>query len=337
MTLRTLHRGFSTIARRPAFAAVLILGIFAAPLAAEAQPAGKVWRIGWVNITGVPPPESFIRGLTDLGWLEGKNIVFEYRYVSSPAGVQQAAEELVRTRVDIIVSVSAANAEQILKATKTIPVVVLAAGELGSSGLVASLRRPSGNLTGMQIYSPELMGKRLQLLKEILPGVSRLVILRPGPLPVGMVNTYLQMTDEAAGKLGIRTRYVVFETPATLSGLFSGMGRERDEALLVWAHPFTRVHSHQILDLAMKHRLPVIGEIRLFAEHGSLFAYGPKMDEVYRQAATYVDKVLRGANPGDLPIGQATEFELIINLKTAKALGLTIPQSLLLRADQVIQ
>jgi len=253
----------------------------------------------------VPPPESFIRGLTDLGWLEEKNIGLRVSLRLVPAGVQQAAEELVRTRVDIIVSVSAANAEQILKATKTIPVVVLAAGELGSSGLVASLRRPSGNLTGMQIYSPELMGKPSSTSERDL--ARRFAPCDPAPgSPSGGNGEHVSPNDgRGAGKLGIRTAYVVFETPATLSGLFSGMVRERDEALLVWAHPFTRVHSHQILDLAMKHRLPVIGEIRLFAEHGSLFAYGPKMDEVYRQAATYVDKVLRGANPGDLPIGQA--------------------------------
>ena len=189
----------------------------------------------------------------------------------------------------------------------------------------------------MQIYSPELMGKRLQLLKEVLPSVSRLVILRPSPLPEGLVNTYLQMTDETASKLGMRTHYVVFERPGTLKDLFSAMIRERDDALLVWSHPFTRAHGHEILDLATKHRLPVIGELREWAENGSLLAYGPRMDEVLRQAVTYIDRVLRGAKPGDLPIGQPTTFELVINLKTAKTLGLTISHSVLLRADQVIE
>src|SRR5262249_51802888 len=160
-----------------------------------------------------------------------------------------------------------------------------------------------GNLTGMQIYSPELMGKRLQLLKEVVPGVSRLAILRPSPLPVGLVNAYLQMTDETAGKLGIRTRYVAFETPDTLGDVFARMVKERDGALLVWSHPFTRAHRHEILDLAVKHRLPVIGEVREWAESGALFAYGPSLDDVHRQAATYVDRVLRGAKPGELPIG----------------------------------
>jgi putative ABC transport system substrate-binding protein len=320
---------------RRRFLGAVSVSLLAAPLAVDGQQAGKVWRIGWVSITGVPLPKAFSRALNDLGWLEGRNIVFENRYVSSPDGIHEAAEELVRARVDIILTVSAGNAEQILKVTRTTPVIVLASGELGSSGLVASLRRPGGNLTGMQMYSPELMGKRLQVVKEVLPGVSRLVILRPSPLPVGLVNAYLQMTDETAGKLGIRTRYVVFQTPGTLSGLFSGM--VRDEALLVWSHPFTRAHRHEILDLAIKHRLPVIGEIREWAESGSLLVYGPNMDEVYRQAATYVDRVLRGAKPGDLPIGQPTKFELVINLKTAKALGLKIPPSVLARADEIIE
>ena len=180
------------------------------------------------------------------------------------------------------------------------------------------------------------MGKRLQLLKEVLPGVSRLVILRPSPSSDGTREHYLQMTDATAGKLGIRTHYVVFERPGTLSDLFSTMIRERDDALLVWSHPFTRAHGQEILNLAIKHRLPVIGELREWAEKGSLLAYGARI-EVLRQAATYVDKVLRGAKPGDLPIGQPTTFELVINLKTAKALGLTIPQSVLARADQIIE
>jgi ABC-type uncharacterized transport system substrate-binding protein len=145
------------------------------------------------------------------------------------------------------------------------------------------------------------------------------------------------MTDETAGKLGIRTRYMLFETPGTLSDLFSQMVRERDEALLVWSHPFTIAHRHEILDLAIKHRLPVIGEVRGWAENGCLLAYGPKMDEVHRQAATYVDRVLRGAKPADLPIGQPTNFEFVINLKTARTLGVAVPPSLLLRADQVIE
>jgi putative tryptophan/tyrosine transport system substrate-binding protein len=322
---------------RRMFLGTLAGGLLAAPLAAAAQQAGKVWRIGWVSITGIPLPEAFSRALNDLGWLEGKNIIFENRYVSSPAMIEQAAEELVRARVDIILTVGAGNAEQILKATKSIPVMLVASGELGSSGLVASLKHPGGNVTGMQIYSPELMGKRLQFLKAVLPNVSRVVILRPSPLPAGLVNTYLQMTDETAGKLGIRTRYVVFEMPGTLGDLFSGMVRERDEVVLVWSHPFTRAHGQEIVDLAIKHRLPVIGEIREWAEKGSLLAYGPKMDEVHRQAATYADRVLRGAKPGDLPIGQPTTFELVINLKTAKTLGLTIPPSLLQQADQVIE
>ena len=315
---------------------VVAVFLLTLPLAVEAQQAGKVWRIGWVNTAGNLLPAPFVRALNGLGWVEGKNIMFEHRYAALPTGVQHAADELVRSGVDIILTSSAGNAEQVLKVTRTIPVVVLTAGELGSSGLITSLRRPGGNLTGTQIYSPELMGKRLQLLKEILP-ISRMAILRPSPLPDGLVNTYVQMIGAAADRLGIRTRYMTFASLDVLDGLFAEMVKERDEALLVWSHPFTFVHRRPILDLATKNRLPVIGEFRSWAESGALLAYGPRLEDLQREAAGYVDKILRGAKPGDLPIQQPTTFEMVINLKTAKTLGLTIPRPLLLQADRVIE
>ena len=323
------------MSRRRGLLVAMIASLFT-PFAVKAQQSGKVWRIGWVNITGYSPPASFLQVLHDRGWVEGKNIVFKYGYAPTPAGIQAVAAQLVQTGVDIILTASAGNAEQILKVTRTIPVVVLAAGDLGSTGLVASLSRPGGNLTGTQIYSPELMTKRLQLLKEAFQ-ISRLAILRPSPLPDGLVKAYIEMTGSAADQFGIRTRYVTFESVEALDDLFPSMIKERDQALLVWSHPFTVTHRHKIVALATEIRLPVIGEHRVWAESGALLTYGPRIDDMFREAASHVDKILRGAKPGDLPIRQPTTFDLVINLKAAKTLGLTIPESLLSRADEVIK
>jgi putative ABC transport system substrate-binding protein len=310
--------------------------LLAAPLAVEGQ-TGSMYRIGVVDLAGSGPTASdaFLQGLKSLGWIERQNFVFERRLVSSPASFEQAATELVQLKVDLIIVRSTGFAEQVQRATRTIPIVVLAAGELGSSGLVASLTRPGGNVTGMQIYSPELMGKRLQLLKEVLPNLTRLVVLRGGPYVPMLLAVYRQATDDGARTLGITPRYVEFQKPDELPSLFADTEKARDQAVFVWSNPFTVAHRVQILDLAIKYRLPALGEISAFS--GGLITYGPKIDDVFRQAATYVDRILKGAKPGDLPIGQPTTFELFVNLKTAKALGLTIPPSLLGRADQVIQ
>jgi putative ABC transport system substrate-binding protein len=310
--------------------------LLAAPLAAEAQ-TGRMYRIGVIDLAGSGPTASnaFLQGLKSLGWIERQNFVFERRLVSSPALFEQAATELVQLKVDLIIVRSTGFAEQVQRATRTIPIVVLAAGELGSSGLVASLTRPGGNVTGMQIYSPELMGKRLQLLKEVVPSLTRLVVLRGGPYVPLLLAAYRQATDDGARILGITPRYVEFQKPDELPGLFAAMEKARDQAVFVWSNPFTVANRVAIQDLAIKYRLPLLGEISVFS--GALITYGPKIDDVFRQAATYVDRILKGAIPGDLPIGQPMTFELFINLKTAKALGLTIPPSLLARADEIIQ
>ena len=310
--------------------------LFVTPFGAGAQ-TGSLFRIGVVDLTGSGPTASdaFLQGLKSLGWIERQNFVFERRLVSSPTSFEQAATELVQVKVDLIIVRSTGFAEQAQRATRTIPIVVLAAGELGSSGLVASLTRPGGNVTGMQIYSPELMGKRLQLLKEALPNLTRLVVLRGGPYVPLLLAAYRQATDDGARTLGITPRYIEFQKPDELPGLFVEMEKARDQAVFVWSNPFSVAHRVAIQDLAIKYRLPLLGEISAFS--GGLITYGPKIDDVFRQAASYVDKILKGAKPGDLPIGQPTTFELFINLKTAKALGLTIPQSLLQRADQIIQ
>jgi putative ABC transport system substrate-binding protein len=323
----------------------LTLGTPATALSAEAQQAGKVYRIGHVSPVDFDRPErmeqrswpAFIQGLRSRGWVEGKNIVFERHPTHDLTSLQQAAKEFVRIKVDVIVLVGGARAAVVQKVTRTIPIVTLTSGDLVASGIVPSLARPAGNITGMQSYAPEMMGKRLQMLKELIPALARVAVLRRGSWSPGILGVYRQATDDAAKKLGIGVRYVQFEKPDALPGVFAEMVKERDTALLIWDDPRVDQVAPQILDLAVKHRIPTIVDDAQWAKIGALMAYGPKADDLYRQAATYVDRILRGAKPADLPIGQPTTFELICNLKTAKALGLTIPQAILLMADQVIE
>ena len=320
---------------RRRFIEVLAGGLLAAPLAVEAQQAGKVYRIGSIDLAGSGPylcrissgPENLVGS---------KDRTSSSSAVSSipPPHLNQLPQTLHNSRSISSFVRSAGFAEQVQRATRTIPIVVLAAGELASSGLVASLARPGGNVTGMQIYSPELMGKRLQLLKEAVPKLTRIVVLRGGPYPPMLLAAYRQGTDDGARTLGLTLRYVEFQKPDELPSLFADMENARDQAVFVWSNPFTVAHRARILDLAIKYRLPTLCELSVFSD--SLMTYGPKIDDVFRQAATYVDLILKGAKPGDLPIGQPTTFEFVINLKTAKALGLTIPQSVLARADEVI-
>ncbi len=324
---------------------LLALSLVLAPLAAQGQPPGKVARIGHVAPVDFDRPErmeqrawpAFVQGLSNLGWIEGKNFVFERRTASDRASLKQVAEEFVRLKVDVVVLVGGARAAAVQQVTRTIPIVTLVAGDLVASGIVPSLTRPGGNITGMQSYAPEIMGKRLQMLKELSPALSRVAVLRRFSWHPGILAVYRQATDDAAQKLGIRVRYVQFGNADELPGVFAEMGKERDAAVLIWDDPAIDLLAPQLLDLAVKHRLPTIVDDAKWARIGALIGYGPKADDLYRQAATHVDRILRGAKPADLPIGQPTTFELICNLKTAKTLGLTIPQSILLLADQVVE
>jgi putative ABC transport system substrate-binding protein len=313
------------------------LALLAAP-----QQAGTVRQIGSLGTGALPTPAElaqnpFNQELRKLGWIEGKNLLVARRRANTASELETLAAELVRLRVEIIIVPSASLAAIAENATRTIPIVVVAAGDLGSSGLVGSLSRPGGNVTGMQLFSPELMGKRLQILQEIVPKLSRLVVLGTGTSTPGFTlgSVYRQAIDEAARLLGIRVRYALFREPDELGAIFDEIARERDQALLLWASPFVYPQRREIAERALRGRLPVMGELRGYED--SLLVYGPVMDDVYRSAAGYVDRILRGAKPGNLPIGQPTRFELIVNLKTAKALGLTIPPSVLGRADEVIQ
>lgn len=313
--------------------------LLVAPLAGEAQQPGKVPRVGYLMFQSPAAAgffiEAFRQGLRDLGYVEGKNIVVEYRFAggSSDRAAEMAAE-LVRLKVDLIVAAATPAAHAAKNATRTIPIVITSADPVGT-GLVASLARPGGNITGLSMMLPDIAGKRLELLREVLPDVTRVAVLAHGADPYH--RRFLDETQLASQKIGIQIQPVVVKGPEEFEGAFSAMIKERAAALVV--HPIFTVtgHSRRIVDLAEKNRLPTVSDFREFTDAGALLSYGPNRREAARRSATYVDKILKGAKVADLPLEQPTKFELIINLKAAKALGLAIPQSMLLRADEVIQ
>jgi len=316
--------------------------MLAAPLAAEAQQAAKVARIGFLatNLAANPHlPEAFRQGLRDLGYAEGRNVVIEFRDAGGKLDWLPAlAAELVAAKVDVIVAPNTPAALAAKQATRTLPVVFVGVGEPVTSGLVASLARPGGNVTGLSVLSTELVGKWLELLKQAVPGVRRVAALwQPGAMDDHTEKDMLKGAEVAARALGVRLQFVDARGPADFERAFSDMTRARAGALTVRPAPMFVSERRRLVDLAAKNRLPAVYAWREFVDAGGLMAYGPNLADLYRRAATYVDKILKGAKPADLPVEQPTKFELIINLKTAKALGLTIPQSLLGRADEVIQ
>jgi len=316
--------------------------LFTAPLAAEAQQAAKVARIGYLvgDLAGRPQLlEAFRQGLRDLGYVEGRNVAIEIRDAERKLERFPAlAAELVALKVDVILAGSTPHALAAKQATRTLPIVFAAADDPVGSGLVTSLARPAGNLTGLSLFAPELVGKRLEVLKQAVPGVTRVALLwQPGGLGERTEQDQLKEADVAARALGVRVQFVEARGPADFDRAFSDMTRARAGALSVLTGLMFYVERKRLVDLAAKHRLPAVYAWREGVDSGGLMSYGPDTADLFRRAATYVDKILKGAKPGDLPIEQPTKFELVINLKTAKALGLTIPPSLLLRADQVIE
>jgi putative ABC transport system substrate-binding protein len=331
------------VIERRTFMAMLTGGLLAAPLAAEAQQAAKVARIGWLgfNLAAGDPriTEAFLQGLRDLGYVEGRNVVVDYRDAEGKSERLSAlAAELVALKVDLIVVAGTLAALAAKQATRTLPIVFIAVGDPVTSGLVTSLARPGGNVTGSTVLDPALVGKRLEQLKQAVPGVSRVAVLwQPGFLPERTGKDILKETEVAGRALGVRLQFVEARGPADFDRAFSDMTRARAGALTVLGSAMLFAERRRLVDLAAKHRLPAVYTTREFVDAGGLMAYGPNVADLFRRAATYVDKILKGAKPGDLPVEQPTKFELVINLKTAKALGLTIPQSLLQRADEVIQ
>jgi putative ABC transport system substrate-binding protein len=327
---------------RRVFIGTMAGGLLAAPPAAEAQQAAKIARIGYLTgslATGPHLPEAFRQGLRDLGYIEGRNVVIEYRDAEGKLERLPAlAAELVALKVDVIVAPGTLHALAAKQATRTLPIVFGAVADPVASGLVTSLARPGGNVTGLSLLAPELVGKCLELLKQAVPGVSRAAVLwHPGGLPERTEKDMLTGAEVAARALGVRLQFVEARGPADFDRAFSDMTRARAGALTVLTSTMFLIERRRLVDLAAKNRLPAVYPWREGVDAGGLMSYGPNFADLFRRAATYVDKILKGTKPGDLPVEQPTKFELVINLKTAKALGLTIPQSLLGRADEIIQ
>jgi putative ABC transport system substrate-binding protein len=317
----------------------LALGILLAPLCSDARQPEKMPRIGYVS-TGAAAADqlvaAFREGLRAHGYIEGQNISVEYRYTEgTPERLADLVAELVRLRVDVMVTPGTPAARAAQQVTTTIPIVTIS-GDPVRAGFVASLARPGGNITGLAVLAGEGMGgKWLQLLKEAIPGVSRVTYLL-SPANAISLSLFAEM-QRMAPALGLNVHAVEVRSPDELDRVFAARTWERADALFVDADPLFLPHRTRIIDLAVTIRLPAFSHIREYVEAGGLMSYGPSFHDIYRRTATYVDKILKGAKPADLPVEQPMKFELIINLKTAQALGLTIPPSLLLQADEVIK
>lgn len=317
----------------------LLALILAAVKPAEAQQPKKVPRIGLLGLASGPtlPEEVFLQGLRDLGYVEGQNITIEYRWAAGKVDRLPAlVQELVGLKVDLIVVRSTPVVQAAKNATTTIPIVMMSAADPVGTGFVASLARPGGNITGMSAVMPELAGKRLELLREILPKLSRVAFLAHGGDPAHKL--FVKDAQEAAATFGMKFHPLVIAAPEEIEGAFSAMIRERAGALIVQPLFINNLgQGPRIAELAVRNRLATVSDVNQFADEGGLMSYGANSRLVWRRAATYVDKILKGTKPADLPVEQPMKFELVINLKTAKQIGLTIPQSVLFRADKVIK
>jgi putative ABC transport system substrate-binding protein len=324
---------------RRTFLATVTGGLLAAPLLAIAQQAGKVYRVGflWDSPTMFPDAiEAFRAGLRNLGWVEGRNIVIEYRWSEGRFDRLPAlAEELSRLKVDVIVAPSSIYTGAAKRATATIPIIFMSHADPVGSGHVASLARPGGNITGLSLMMTETNAKLLELFKEAVPGLSRVAVIWDPATPSH--GPGLKAVEVAGRALGLRLQTVAVRSATEFDGAFSAINQERASGVLVLSTPLFIAEARRLADLAMKHKLPSMFGPRVHAEAGGLLSYGPDRADLWRRGAIYVDKILKGTSPADLPVQQPTTFELVINLKTAKALGLAIPQSVLARADKIIE
>jgi len=312
--------------------------VLAAGVIAEAQQPKKVARIGYLADAGSSPPQAFLQGLRDLGYVEGKNIAFEYRTTdgNSERRADQVAE-LVHLKVDIIVADGTGPTLAAKKVTSAIPIVMTSSSDPVGTGLIASLARPGGNVTGLTSVTGELGGKLLELLKEIVPRLTRVAIALPGPDSLAS-KLFLKETEAPAQALRVQLITLWVRGPNDFESAFRIATKERANALLVRVPPATfSPHLKQFAELTAKNRLPAISPARNWVEAGGLISYGADQNVSFRRAATYVDKILKGAKPADLPVEQPKKFELIINLKAAKQIGLTIPPNVLARADKVMK
>jgi len=319
--------------------ATLALALLAAPPAADAQQAKAVPRVAFLGngsaaLSG-PLLDAFRSGLRELGYVEGQNIIIESRFADGKAErIQGLVHDLLALAPDVVVAAGTPPVRAFKQATVSVPIVMAIISEPAEKGLVASLAHPGGNLTGLAFQNQDLTAKRLELLKETLPRAARVAVLWDASFGV---DTGYHQAEAASRALQLRLQLLTVRGAADLESAFKSATSGRANALLVLASPFLNANRQIVIELAARHHLPATYEAKTFVEIGGLMSYGPSFPDMYRQAATYVDKILRGAKPADLPVEQPTKFELIINLKTAKALGLKIPQSILVRADEVIQ
>ncbi len=318
---------------------VLALALLAGPLVAEAQPAGKVYRIGVLSEGGFPPPAVPLleRALRELGWTEGQNLLIERRYAEGDLKrLPGLANDLVRLRVDVIVAVLNHAIAAARQATTSIPIVMMQAGDPVGAGFVTSLARPGGNVTGTTVHAPEWAGKLLEILKDALPGAKKVSVILEPEWP-GM-SAYVREANAAAQALGLRLQYLDVRAPADVDVALERVRRAPPDVLYVVTTGTVLTQRQRIIIFAMERRLPTIWPAgSLLAREGGLITYGFSLDELGRRTAALVDRILKGAQPGELPVEPPTKYELAVNLKTAKTLGVTIPPSLLLRADQVIE
>jgi putative ABC transport system substrate-binding protein len=321
---------------RRAFISGITLGLLAAPLGAEGQHTEKVWRIGLVSVAYLRDEDIFFQRLRELGYVEGQSLVVERRYSEGRAErFPEFAAELVRLKADIIIVTTTPAALAVKSATNIVPVVFPTAIDPVGAGVVPSLARPAGNITGSTTQAPEIVAKRLQLLKEAIPHLSRVAVLWNAANPANAGQW--REVQSAARALGLTLQSREVRGPRDFERVFAAMVRERPDALLFIVDGLTIQHGEEIVDFVTKYQIPSIFDRAYLAKAGGLMSYGADVAELWRRAALLVDRILKGAKPADLPIEQPEKFELVVNRKTAKALGLTIPPSLLQRADQVIE
>jgi putative tryptophan/tyrosine transport system substrate-binding protein len=317
------------------FLVTLALGLLVVPLSADAQPPAKIPRLGVLAAAPTRGLDAFRQGLRDLGYVEGQNILLEYRYANWQLDRLPAlAAELVRLNPDIIFTHTTPGGLAAKQATTTIPIVVTA-GDLVDQGIVASLERPGGNITGTTTFGAKIYGKQLELLKEAAPHIARVAIM-VNPANPGQ-DRYPAILAAEARALGVQLHRMAVRAPGEFDGAFAAIAESRADALLVMTDAMFGTHRHRLVALVATHRLPSMSRMAGFAEAGGLMQYGEDIPEMYRRTATYVHKILQGAKPGDLPVERPVQFELVINLKTAQAMGLTIPPSLLFQATEVIR
>ena len=324
--------------------------LLVAPLAAEAQKSEKMARVGILGIGPAPNPQELAKSIStnpfwlsmrQLGWVDGQNMVVERRFGESADQLRAGAADLVRLKVDVLFVSGAGLAKILQLETKTIPIVVgRADNDLVAAGLVESLARPGGNITGSQLLNDDLIPKRLELLKALIPNLSKVALLREDVTTAGLpqiFDRYDQRVATAARNLGIEIHTFIVRRAGDLAAAFLGMMKNHDQGVVVTSAAFMFVHRKAVIDLAAAHRIAAIYDLQVFVEPGGLMSYGVNASEMQRRAAVYVDKILKGAKPGELPVQQPTKLELGVNLKTAAALNIKVPQAILVQADQVIE